>query len=78
MSLLNIFNSKQEIKDTTNDLKSFLNDFSVEVMPRTAAKIDSFEDLLPSGARVYVAHLEGVKFNEMLHTAKRLKNMKRL
>ena len=74
MSLLNIFNSKQEIKDTTNDLKSFLDDFSVEVMPRTAAKIDSFEDLLPSGARVYVAHLEGVKFNEMLHTAKRLKN----
>ena len=74
MSLLNIFNSKQEIKDTSKHLKSFLDDFSVEVMPRTAAKIDSFEDLLPSGARVYVAHLEGVKFNEMLHTAKRLKN----
>ena len=74
MSLLNIFNSKQEIKDTSNHLKSFLDDFSVEVMPRTAAKIDSFKDLLPSGARVYIAHLEGVKFNEMLHTAKRLKN----
>jgi len=47
-------------------------DFSIEVMPRTLAKVDCLETLLPKGCRVYVAHIEGVKFHDMLATAKRL------
>ena len=47
-------------------------DFSIEVMPRTLAKVDCLETLLPRGSRVYVAHIEGVEFQDMLATATRL------
>lgn len=46
--------------------------FSIEVMPRTAAKIEDFRALLPAGTRVYVAHIDGTDFAEMLATARRL------
>ena len=36
---------------------ALLDGFSIEVMPRTAAKIDDFTRLLPPGTRVYVAHI---------------------
>ena len=32
---------------------------SIEVMPRTAEKVENFRDLLPEGTRVYIAHIEG-------------------
>ena len=51
---------------------SFLQDYSIEVMPRTAEKVDNFKDLLPSGTRVYVAHIEGTPIEDMVSTAKRL------
>ena len=35
-----------------------LQGFSIEVMPRTAAKIDDFRAILPEGSRIYVAHIE--------------------
>jgi methylenetetrahydrofolate reductase (NADPH) len=47
-------------------------DFSLEVMPRTAAKVASFREILPEGTRVYLAHIDGVAFDEMLATARRL------
>ena len=53
-------------------MADILEDFSIEVMPRTLAKVDCLETLLPKGSRVYVAHIEGVKFQDMLATAKRL------
>lgn len=53
-------------------LASFLNGFSIEVMPRTAAKIEDFRKILPQGTRVYVAHLDGTPIEEMVATAKRL------
>ena len=34
-------------------------DFSIEVMPRTAAKVEDFRAILPAGTRVYVAHIDG-------------------
>jgi len=55
-------------------LESFLKDYSIEVMPRTAAKIDDFQDLLPHNTRVYIAHIEGTPIEEMVATAKRLKS----
>lgn len=51
-----------------------LKTFSIEVMPRTAAKIESFSALLPAGTRVYIAHLDGTSFDEMLATASRLRD----
>ncbi|MHA1127636.1 MAG: methylenetetrahydrofolate reductase [Alphaproteobacteria bacterium] len=53
-------------------LSAFLNGFSIEVMPRTAAKIPDFRAILPTGTRVYVAHLDGTPIDEMLQTAARI------
>jgi methylenetetrahydrofolate reductase (NADPH) len=53
-------------------LKAFLEGVSIEVMPRTAAKIDDFKPLLPAGSRIYVAHIEGTPIADMLATATRL------
>jgi len=54
-------------------LVSFLNGFSIEVMPRTAEKIEDFRALLPTGSRVYIAHIEGTPITEMVATAARLR-----
>ncbi len=52
--------------------RRFLDGFSIEVMPRTAAKVPDFRDLLPPGTRVYIAHVDGTPIDEMVATAKRL------
>ena len=72
MSLLNLFSPKEENPKVSGHLKEFLTDFSIEVMPRTAAKIESFEEILPKNTRVYIAHIEGVPIQEMVQTAKRI------
>ncbi|MGZ9810761.1 methylenetetrahydrofolate reductase [Pseudoroseicyclus sp. H15] len=53
-------------------LHAFLEDFSIEVMPRTAEKVDDFRALLPQHTRVYIAHIEGTPIEDMVATAKRL------
>jgi len=57
---------------TNADVEAFLNGFSIEVMPRTAEKIDDFRALLPEGTRVYIAHIDGTPIEDMVATAKRL------
>ena len=54
------------------DIEAFLEGYSIEVMPRTAEKIEDFRALLPHGTRVYIAHLEGTPIEDMVATAKRL------
>jgi methylenetetrahydrofolate reductase (NADPH) len=54
------------------DIGAFLNGFSIEVMPRTAAKIEDFKAILPAGTRVYIAHIDGTPYSEMHATAARL------
>ncbi|NBD29770.1 MAG: methylenetetrahydrofolate reductase [Alphaproteobacteria bacterium] len=53
-------------------VEAFLKDYSIEVMPRTAEKVEDFRDLLPEGTRVYIAHIEGTPIEDMVSTAKRL------
>lgn len=53
-------------------LAAFLDGFSIEVMPRTAAKVEDFRALLPQGTRVYVAHIDGVDEADMVATCRRL------
>jgi methylenetetrahydrofolate reductase (NADPH) len=53
-------------------LAKTLDGFSIEIMPRTAAKVPSFSDILPSGTRVYIANIDGTPFDDMVATAKRL------
>ncbi len=54
-------------------LAGFLDGFSIEVMPRTAAKVADFRALLPAGTRVYIAHIEGTAIGDMAATAARLR-----
>jgi methylenetetrahydrofolate reductase (NADPH) len=74
MSLLNLFSSKEKNKKVSDNLKDFLVNFSIEVMPSTASKIESFKDILPINTRIYIAHIEGVPIEEMIQTAKRLQS----
>ncbi|SDY28538.1 5,10-methylenetetrahydrofolate reductase [Citreimonas salinaria] len=54
------------------DIADLLQGYSIEVMPRTAAKVEDFRALLPEGTRVYIAHIEGTEIADMVGTAKRL------
>lgn len=71
MALFN-FRRKEEAALSTGSLAPFLKGYSIEVMPRTAEKVESFRDLLPTGTRVYVAHIEGTPIEDMVATAKRI------
>ena len=59
-------------KDINTHFKDFTSGYSIEVIPRSAAKIESFSDLLPKNTRVYLAHLETEDIGAMIATAKRL------
>lgn len=54
-------------------MAGFLDGFSIEVMPRTAEKIEDFRTLLPGGTRVYIAHIDGTPIDDMVATATRLR-----
>lgn len=72
MALLN-FRKKADAPVQVNpELEAFLQGYSIEVMPRTAEKVEDFKDLLPAGTRVYIAHIEGTPIEDMVATAKRL------
>lgn len=53
-------------------VETLLAGWSVEVMPRTAAKVESFAAILPRGTRVYIAHIDGTPIEEMVATARRI------
>lgn len=52
---------------------ALMQDFSIEVMPRTAEKIANFRAILPEGTRVYVAHIDGTAGADMVATVARLR-----
>lgn len=73
MALLNFKRTKPTASNTVNpQVECFLQDYSIEVMPRTAEKVEDFRALLPEGTRVYIAHIEGTPIEEMVATAARL------
>ena len=53
-------------------LKDFILGYSIEVIPKTVAKTESFGDILPKSTRVYLAHLQDADITEMVPAAKRL------
>ncbi len=71
MALLT-FRRKELRGPGTPDLAAFLDGFSIEIMPRTAEKVESFPDLLPPGTRVYIAHIDGTPIEDMVATARRI------
>ena len=77
MALLSALFGSQDKNVARNDTErravaAFLQGCSVEVMPRTAAKVEDFKAILSPGTRVYIAHIEGTPIEEMVETAKRL------
>ena len=58
-------------KMSTN-FKDFISGYSIEVVPNSAAKIESFKEILPINTRVYIAHLETENIATMVATAKRI------
>ncbi|QJF51183.1 methylenetetrahydrofolate reductase [Roseobacter ponti] len=73
MALLNFKRKETAMPDGVSpETEAFLQDYSIEVMPRTAEKVENFRDLLPAGTRVYIAHIEGTPIEEMVATAARL------
>lgn len=75
-SLMALFNFRgktaQPSPSPQNQLESFLHGYSLEVMPRTAEKVEDFRTLLPLGTRVYIAHIDGTPIEDMVATARRL------
>ena len=68
---------RKDTKDAANgaqaaEMEAFLNGYSIEVMPRTAEKVEDFRAILPKGTRVYIAHIDGTPIEEMVATAKRV------
>lgn len=72
MSILPLKRKAAVKQPSSKEVQDFLAGYSIEVMPRTAAKIDDFRDILPDGTRVYVAHIEGTPIEDMVATAKRI------
>ncbi|WP_135505253.1 methylenetetrahydrofolate reductase [Roseovarius aestuariivivens] len=72
MALLNFKKREKTAPAGNAELEAFLKGYSIEVMPRTAEKVENFRDLLPAGTRVYIAHIEGTPIEDMVATAKRL------
>lgn len=74
--LMALFNFKAKTtsapSSSQGQLEAFLQGYSIEVMPRTAEKIEDFRELLPVGTRVYIAHIDGTPIEDMVATAKRL------
>lgn len=73
MALLNFKRKDAPVEKTVSpEIESLLQDYSIEVMPRTAEKVEDFRALLPEGTRVYIAHIEGTPIEDMVATASRL------
>ena len=75
-SLMALFNFRAKSAQTPaaplGQMEAFLKGYSIEVMPRTAEKIEDFRTLLPTGTRVYIAHIDGTPIEDMVATAKRV------
>ncbi len=71
MALLK-FKRKDAPKISSAAVEAFLEGYSIEVMPRTAEKVEDFRALLPEGTRVYIAHIDGTEIDDMVATAARL------
>ncbi|MDG2406540.1 MAG: methylenetetrahydrofolate reductase [Paracoccaceae bacterium] len=72
MALLNFKPKALGEAPVSPHIEAFLQGYSIEVMPRTAEKIENFRVLLPTGTRVYIAHIDGTPIADMVSTARRI------
>ncbi|MGG7565452.1 methylenetetrahydrofolate reductase [Rhodovulum sp. DZ06] len=62
----------QATEQAPGDIAGIIGGYSLEVMPRTAAKVESFAEILPADTLVYIAHIDGTPIEDMVSTAARL------
>lgn len=55
-----------------DELALFLTGWSIEVMPRTLARIADLRALVPPGSRVYIAHIGATPIGDMVAAARRI------
>lgn len=72
MALLKFGSKNATPVEVNTEMGAFLQGYSIEVMPRTAEKVENFRVILPKGTRVYIAHIEGTPIEDMIATAKRI------
>lgn len=72
-TILGFGRRKDQAATGSEALARFLDGFSIEVMPRTAEKIEDFRAILPAGTRIYIAHIDGTPIEDMVRTAARLR-----
>lgn len=53
-------------------LASAATEYSIELTPKSLARVPDLRDVLPRGTRVYLAHLSGCDFASMLQAAQRV------
>lgn len=58
--------------DSVDAIAALMGNFTIEVTPRGATKIENFQSHLNPGSSVYVTSLPGSDFNDTLATCKRL------
>jgi len=71
-NIISLFSRKPAAAPASTAVAGFLEGFSIEVTPRTAAKIERFAEILPAGTRIYIAHIEGAPIEDMVATARRI------
>lgn len=59
---------------TQQQIVALTRDYSTEITPATAAKVESFKALLPAGTRINVTFLPGSDYHDTVATARRLKD----
>jgi methylenetetrahydrofolate reductase (NADH) len=62
--------SKPELVDA---LVQFSSKFTIETTPKESARISSYADHLSRGRQVYIAHIAGTPYNELIQLAARLR-----
>lgn len=72
MALFNFRRDTAPTEPASAAVETFLSGYSIEVMPRTAEKVEDFRAILPRGTRVYIAHIEGTPIEDMVATARRI------
>ena len=66
--------NRAQIGDDLKCVSDLMRDFSIEVTPGSAKKVDEFGEQLGQRTRVYVTSLPGSDFATVIETCKRLAN----
>jgi len=59
--------------DLHESVRAAAEDFSIEVLPKTAHKVKNFAHILPRGSRVFIPFLPGARFSDCVPLAMRLR-----